>query len=487
MHSYPCALVVIFLVLCGAACQKSDEAERRSSAITGISAPAHIKPGSLAIEIVNELNDDLLHRTTLTPEQARAVAVKAAGALEIAKTELLLAGNGDAEGYEDRIEDFADELIKGALDALDELKDVHQRQVNKVLEEIIASVMESMEGRTDHLDTQGLSAMLKVMAEAAMHHLDEAGFTVQSMAEGARTIGATAIASLDDAGVLTSANGEDILIAIVSGALQGLADGPMGSSTAKHVDYATVIDDLLYGAVGSLDDAGFSLAEIDDKLFHILFAAVSTMDEIGLKPDELEPAITAALHGAMDALKREAGITDPAQLEDALGFCVSGAVASLAESQMTVDQMDEVIAVIVKKTVMHVDNLGVSEADTEKVIEEIVLAAIGALDDAGFFLERSEAYGDVMADITVAAMEGLADVGLTNAEIEVLLDDIIASAFKPLLDHGFTKAQSEVVGTHFRTRLEAVLAASREISFPYDDAVISAHVQAAIAAVYGSS
>jgi hypothetical protein len=487
MHGYLCALALMFLVLCGAGCQKSDDAERRSSTPTGISAPAHIQPGSLAIEIVNELNENLVHRTSLTPEQARAVAVKAAGALEIAKTDLMLAGDVAAEGYEDRIESFADELIKGALDALDELKDVHQRQVNKVLEEIITSVVESMEGRTDHLDTKGLCAMLKVMGEGAMHYLDEAGFTAQSMAEGARTIAATAIASLDDAGVLTSANGKDILIAIVSGALQGLADGPMGSSTAKHVDYATVIDDLLYGAVGSLDDAGFSLDEIDDNLAHILFAAVSTLDEIGLKPEELELAIAGALHGAMDALKREAGISDPVQLEDALGFCVSGAVASLAQSQMTVDQMDEVIAVIVKKTVMHVDNLGVSEAATETVIEEIVLAAIGALDDAGFFLERSEAYGDVMADITVAAMEGLADVGFTNAEIEVLLDDITASAFKPLVDHGFTKAQGEVIGAHFRTRLEAILAASQEIVFPYDDAEIRAHVQAAIDAAYGPS
>jgi hypothetical protein len=473
-----------FLSSWGCNKSESDDATRRSPGSNEITAPENIRPDSLAIEIVNELHENLVHRTPLTPEQARAVAIKAAGALDIAKAEALLTADESATHYEDQIESFADELVNGALDALDELKEVHQRQVNKVLEEIIASVMESMEGRTDHLDTGGLGEMLKLIASGAMHHLDEAGYSVQSMAEGARTIAATAVGSLDDAGVLTPANGQEILIAIVSGAVHGLAQGPIAQSAARHVEYASVIDDLLYGAVGSLDDAGFSLAEIDDSLAHIMFATLGSFDELGLQPEDLELPIAGALHGAIDALKREAGVTDPAQLEDALGFCVSGAVAGLAHSQLTLDQMDEVIAIIVKKTVQHVDNLGVSEADTEKVMEEIVRSAIAALNDAGFSTEHSEAYGDVMADMTVATMEGLVEIGFTPSEINNFLDDITEFAFQPLVEHGFTRSQSQLVGTHFLTRLEAALAASTEISLAYDHTVMSAHVQSAIDSAY---
>ncbi|HYX35914.1 MAG TPA: hypothetical protein VE954_22670 [Oligoflexus sp.] len=466
-------------------CQDSGgEDTKRTSGSDGISAPANINPNSLAIEIVNELNENLVHRTPLTEEQARMVATRAAGALEIAKIELRLAGVTNAETYEDRIEEFADELVEGALGALDELENVHQRQVNKVLEEIVASIMESLENRTDHLDSVGLGTMLYLLAEGAMQHLDEAGYSIQSMAEGARTIASAAIGGLDDAGVLTPSNGRDILVAIVSGTIQGLAESPLARSTNKATEYSLVIDDLLYGAVGSLDDAGFSLEEIDDSIAHVIFAALSRFDELGFKVEALSLPIGAALHGTIDALKREAGVSDPADIEKALGFCVRGAVESLAHSSLTLEQMDEVIGIIVKKTVQHVDNLGVSHEETETVMEEIVLSAIESMDGAGFNTEHVEAYGDVMADITVATMEGLSEVGFNNAEITDFLDDMIASAFKPLVGHQFSRQQSEVVGTHFMNGLQTGLAASTEIVFTYDSASVTAHVQAALDAAY---
>ncbi len=210
-----------FILLLNACTKKEDSGVTRSNRTVStpvVAAPSHIAAGSLAILIVNELHTNLTHRTSLTADQVYLVATSAAGSLSLEKLALLGDLADSSQTYENSIELFTDELVQGAvraLGALGTVGPVHQRQLNQALAEIVASLMGSLEGRSSHLETTPLGQLLFTLAERAMTTLDEAGYSVTSMAEAARLITSAAIGALDDAGVLSPTNGEALITAIV--------------------------------------------------------------------------------------------------------------------------------------------------------------------------------------------------------------------------------------------------------------------------------
>ncbi len=244
-----------------------------------------------------------------------------------------------------------------------------------------------------------------------------------------------------------------------------------------------MLDDLLYGAVGSLDDTGFAVDTIAHAVAHVLGAAVGSFAGLGFAATDFAPLIEAAIHGALDGLEREAGISDSAQIETALGFCVEGAVAGLAAANLSPQTMDKVIAHIVTKTIEHIDNIGIDPAATETVVEEVVLKASGALLRAGFQAQHLQEYGTVLGSITLGAAEALAEVGLTDAQIQDFLDDIIHALFKPLPAQQLTQDQATAIGTHFQAALRDGMGAEHPLT--YDEAAVNAHIREAVQGAYG--
>ncbi len=484
LSSLSISALVSGLWLCAIGCSDSASSKRVGSN-TGIAAPESIATDSLAIIIVNELYTDLNNRTSLNADQARKVSISAAQALQIEKIELTLQAGTEAQDYEHNIEDFIDEIIAGSLDALDQIGVVHQRQLNHVLEEIVNSIMRSLEGRTSHLEDEALTGMLASISESAIVSLEKAGYGIKALAEGARIITASSIGGLDDSGTLTEERARGILVAIVSGAIRGLIETPLKNESDRVAAFSFVLDDLMYGAVGSLDDAGFEVEAIDDAIEHTIFACISNLDELKFTAVEYELLVEACIHGALDALKREAGVNQAEQIETALSFCVEGAVEGLGHTSLTVGELDEIVGLIVRKSIEHFDNIGIPKGDSISAVEAILNRTILGLMLAGYEKNHIEEFGDVIGDAILASIEGLAEVGLDDAAIEALLDETILACIKPLKDHEFSKAESTVIMNHFKSTLSSGLAQSTVTGIAYNETTISAHITEALNEVYG--
>lgn len=464
------------------ACDDYSAPEVPADALTKdlIKGTLNIPSDSLAITIVNELNENLVDKTELKSEQAETIAIKAVGALEIQKLGLIA-----AEGFEDRIEDFAGILVAGAIDGLDEIGATHQRQLNRVLEVVIESVVASLYGRTGHLENDALGILLLSISELSIKNLQTAGFSIQSTAEGARAIVASAIGALDDAGILTEVNGRAVVAAIVKGSVRGLKESPLAQSTNRVIDFGTVLDDVMYGAVGSLDDAGFALTEIDRAMQDVCRAGISELDSLGFGAADYEYLIEALMEGALDGLQREAGVTDDAEIETAIGYCVLGATEGLKDSNLPLAELDEIIAHVVEKSIAHLDNLGITKANTETAVEHILSKAMNGLIMAGFSKDRHEEFADVCADMTLAAIEGLTEVGFKNDEVLAYFDDMLTAIYLPLKEHSFTKAEASAMSEHYKTLFGANLAASTVADLVIAPSDLAVHVQTALDAAFG--
>lgn len=455
----------------------------RSQTYPGMQASTFIEANSLAIVVLAEMHRNLQSRAKLSSDQATLITNKAVGQLEIHKSSLLWTVLSTTQSYEDSLEVFVDELIAGALDALDELGEVNQRRINRILTEIVASVFESMQGRTDHLQETELVEMMRDVSKAAVESLEMAGFSDLTLAEGGRTLLAAAVAALDDADILTEANSEAILIAIVEGSMLGLAELGRNNPEIGLATYDLVLDDLMYGAVGSLDDAGLPTESIDEHCEHLIEAAIGSLDHLGLSVEEMIEVLDSVMIGALDGLKREAGITSAEQLEQAIGYMIKGAVEGLVLSGVSMTEADAVIVELLSQTVSYLDNLSVDGEQVETAIEAILFQAASGLDDIGFTDQHLEEYGDILADMMVAIAAALIADGYDNTEVERLLDDMIEVSIAVLPGHKINATDAETITSHLRNTLS--LGLNQESLAGLDQGEIESHIERALQAAYG--
>lgn len=213
-------------------------------------------------------------------------------------------------------------------------------ELETVVGKLVRSTVQGM-GQTG-MKAEDVQGSLQVFVTKAVGALDEAGVKPAEVSKFVGPVMAEAVGSLDDLGVKSVSQMQSVVGSIMSSTVKALSEagvkeakdvggvldqavkGAMsgiGGAGVENDKMAHFVDDMMKGAVGSLDDIGIKdAAAIQDLASTVSAGTIGYLDDYGIKDkDGIKLASEAVANGTMNALGelKDAGILDQQAVEQA--------------------------------------------------------------------------------------------------------------------------------------------------------------------------
>lgn len=473
----------------------SDTAEENAAAVdaatdqknTNTGSKGVLSPNSLALSTVGKLEANLI-KIGVSDTKAGVVSKAAKDKIEAKKTALSLVDDSAASELETKYEKFSVHLLEGALDSLDapEFVDDEADLMNKILAEIVRTVVAEMKGNVSADGNEQLFGFLEGLSSTAISTLNEAGFEQTELGDAGKALITAAISSLDDAGILTAKNASKLISAVVRGCISSLEEMGIDPTAIVWGDgeldidaeflpegieaFDPSTDPYATGAPGDMADPGmddpgmagpgefglttalptepFADLSLDSEpedvfasfLYDFTYGAISALDEAGFSTKQTI-AITKHVMESMVASLDEAGF-DTFALAFMLDEAVWGAMDGLEDTAIS-DEDEIVLAVgaVVEGVIAGLNEAGVAKEKMEMVVDIVIQTALGKVSTIEALTDAK--YADVVKTVIAKATAALQDAGFTKEDsdqMKEIISSIMGTAIASLDDMGFDSA-----------------------------------------------
>ena len=229
----------------------------------------------------------------------------------------------------------------------------------------------------------------------------------------------------------------------------------------------TVMDELAYGAVAAMDEAGLDAVLMAEVLRVMMDSAVGSLDQIGAS--DPGPMLQAYLLGAVYGLS-DIGV-EPDVLMTVIDDLTFGALEGLADLDLANET--EKVDILVELTFGLIYGLGdfddLEDSHIAGLLNVILFAAISGLDDGGFDSEDAlDMQLGAVENIVHSSVIVLDEAGYSAEQIGVLVDDLLRGAMSGM---DSADIEDEDFAAVFEITLAAGISALPETSLADDQAM----------------
>ncbi len=418
---------------------------------------SQIRPGSLALVVVNEIGGKLHERADLSREQAQAISSEALRVIEEKKTQLRLSDDGAA--YDDSIDMFLGDVASGFMGGLGSINSdasLTASKVNAALATISGGAVESMGGRSSGLALSGQSSLLQAVSAALSAGIVDAQISPAAQGKALQALSGGAMDGLSRGSLISPDNAADLSGAISGGSVAGLSQ--VAAITDQGLSgYLNVLNSISYGLASAAKASDQSDELKTSMLSSSVKAAMSSVGQLTIGNQALTPSQISQL---MDPIMQGgiAGISDPSAgkkdsltVQNTIGAMVQGALQGVVGLGLPQESQSQLISAVFGSAVTHAASAAAPGTNLSSVTSSI-LGQTSYLFSSLPYSEKDK--GSLVADVVSKSAVGLKNAGRGAAETDALMETMVYSAVSSV-GQGSTLTSSQVasITTSFKDKL----------------------------------
>ncbi len=404
---------VILCVTIGLSTACSDSGSKKAT-------PTDTEESELAVRLSSSLTESLVDEGV---SRDKAETISEAGEAEANAVYLTSLPASKASTAEEVLV-VPQNFISGAMGAIDDAG-ISDLLLVRVAGVIMESPIQDLSDDLSLLEPEELTTLMGEMSGAAVGSLDEGGFGTRSPL-AVRTIMSRGIGALDDAiEAFSFGNATDDTIDGLNDLLQAMNAGAVGAIdeggfTKEQIDVALM--NITSGAVGALDEidiGGFDMPDIMESIRYITTGATAALDDAGLEADDINDALMQLNAGATGALD-EAGLQGEF-ITTAMGNITAGSISALDDlviADFAAEQMAGALAYISAGVTSSIDDTGIPPSLMDEALLALNTGSVAALDNLAAFTGFDAYMDDAVANISTGSIGALDDItGLSQDQL----------------------------------------------------------------------
>ncbi len=360
-------------------------------------------PGILSVaeQMVSDLGTALKDQGSLGPTQVDTIT---AGALALAVGDgasLRLASSGDTAND---VRYAAPAITEGAVSVLSDVGAGLTDDTKKaeILEIILSSVGESSGKFIEGLSDEDKAALPGNTVKSGVEALPKAGFSKDKLASAASKVFSGAIKGIKGM-KFSEAAMKDPLSKVAS-----LGVGALGIAGFNPCEMNSALKQIMEESLPQLNNAGVSQTGMPEALEYFAKNAATAVPSAGLKSaTQIQLAVSDMMEGAVKGLKG-LGISGTTDLKSATDNLMKGVFAGVGGTNLQPAQMIRVFDGVMEKTVAGIKDFGITDpAQVQDMMGFVTKQALSHLDGAGSSFKNESTMKEAAAAIGKGAMAGV--------------------------------------------------------------------------------